>query len=180
MNAQRVKAAIRTIPGFPREGINFRDVPTLFEQPELFAYVVDAFAGWAEDGDCRALAGIDARGFVLAGALAHHLGRPLYLVRKKGKIPPETLSADYTLEYGTATLEISRHSSIAGKNVLIVDDLLATGGTAEAAGKLLRELGARRLLFGAIVNLCDLPGAERLRAGGIEPRFICEFAESEL
>ncbi|MGF1484967.1 MAG: adenine phosphoribosyltransferase [Opitutales bacterium] len=179
MSPERVKSAIRTIPGFPKPGINFRDVPALFEQPDLFAYVIDEAADWFAQHACEVLVGIDARGFVLAGALAARVKKPLFLVRKKGKIPTDTVQADYQLEYGSATLELSRTAHFEGTNVLIVDDLLATGGTAEATCRLLRELGAAQLAFGTVVRLSDLQGKERLEASGVPVHAICAFTEAE-
>ncbi|MGF1449483.1 MAG: adenine phosphoribosyltransferase [Opitutales bacterium] len=179
MSSERVKAAIRTIRGFPKPGINFRDVPALFEQPDLFEYVIAQAADWFANHACDSLVGIDARGFVLAGALAARVRKPLYLVRKKGKIPTDTVQADYQLEYGSATLELSRTARFDGASVLIVDDLLATGGTAEATCRLLRELGATRLAFATIVSLSDLSGKERLEQAGVPVRHICAFSEAE-
>jgi len=179
MSPEKVKAAIRTIRDFPKPGINFRDVPAIFEQPDIYAYVISDFADWCRETGVEALAGIDARGFVLAGSLATRLHLPMYIVRKKGKIPGETIGVDYDLEYGSATLEMPRHADVRGRRVAIIDDLLATGGTAVAAASLLRELGTASIQFGAVVNLLDLPGDARLAAENVPLKFICGFSESE-
>ena len=125
------------------------------------------------------MAGIDARGFVLAGALAYELQLPLVLIRKKGKLPAETLSENYTLEYGQATIEVHDTETIREQRVLVVDDLLATGGTALAAIRLMRRLGAERVDFATIINLSELPGRQLLENTGIHTYALCNFNETE-
>lgn len=179
MTTESIKAAIRTIPDFPKPGINFRDITTLFEQPELHRTVFRQSLDWAGERGFEAVAGIDARGFIFAGGLAERLGVPLVLIRKKGKLPGDLISRSYNLEYGTATVEVHQTAVLQGRKVLIVDDLLATGGTALASVALVRELGAASVAFTAIINLSDLPGAGRLTAEGVDCYFNCEFSEHE-
>lgn len=179
MEVNRFKQTIRTVSGFPKPGINFRDISPLVRDPAVFREAIAAFAQIAQAGEYAVLAGIDARGFIFAGALAHELGLPLVMIRKKGKLPPETVSVDYDLEYGSATVEASVDSGVAGQRCLIVDDLLATGGTALAAVKLLRELGASSVGFAALINLSDLPGQSRLTSDGVETYALCAFTEAE-
>ncbi|WP_221773376.1 adenine phosphoribosyltransferase [Ruficoccus amylovorans] len=179
MTEEAIKSNIRTIRDWPKPGINFRDVTTLFENADCFRAVIKSLVGWARERDLNCLAGIDARGFVLAGALAYELGLPLVLVRKKGKLPAETLSENYTLEYGQATIEVHNTDTIRGQRVLVIDDLLATGGTALAAIRLMRRLGAERVDFAAIINLSELPGQQLLHEDGIHTFALCNFNESE-
>jgi adenine phosphoribosyltransferase len=177
--ATLLKTHIRTVRGWPHAGVNFRDVTTLFAQPAVFRAVVDALG--AEVARCAAtrLACVDARGFILGGALGDRLGVPFFLVRKKGKLPARTIGTDYALEYGTASIEIHADSCQPGERVLIIDDLIATGGTALAAAELVRRLGAQVVGLSALVDLPELGGAERLRAAGIPVHALCTFTEHE-
>lgn len=178
-HADYLKSKIRTVRDWPKPGINFRDVTTLFQDPEAFRVMVEAFSL-----DCRRLninliAAVDARGFIIGGALAYQLHQPFMLVRKKGKLPFRTVSADYDLEYGSATIEIHADACKAGDRVLIVDDLIATGGTVLAATKLIRALGAEVVGVAAIIDLPELGGSKRLRDAGLNVHFLCEFDETE-
>jgi adenine phosphoribosyltransferase len=174
-----LKSRVRTVRGWPKPGVNFRDVTTLFRDPEAFRAIVDAFA---EDCAARAIdhvAAVDARGFIIGGALAYRLGLPFVLVRKKGKLPFRTVAEDYALEYGTATVEMHADDCGPGDHVLIVDDLIATGGTLLAAAKLIRAVGAEVAGVAAVIDLPELGGSQRLRMDGLEVRTLCSFAESE-
>jgi adenine phosphoribosyltransferase len=170
-----VKDYIRTIVDFPHEGILFRDVTTLFADPRGFRMAVDQmlhpYAGQRID----AVVGLEARGFILGGAIAHQLGTGFVPVRKKGKLPGRTISQDYTLEYGEAIVEIHEDALQAGQRVLIVDDLLATGGTAEAGIRLVERLGAVITGCAFIVDLPDLGGRKRLEALGMDVHALCAF-----
>ena len=137
-----VRDYIRTIPDFPHEGIMFRDVTTLFADPRGFRIAIDQLLHPYAGTDIDRIVGLEARGFILGGAIAHQLSVGFVPIRKKGKLPGKTLSQDYTLEYGEATMEIHDDAIQPGEKVLVVDDLLATGGTAEAGIKLLEKLGA--------------------------------------
>ena len=170
-----VKDYIRTIVDFPHEGILFRDVTTLFADPRGFRMAVDQmlhpYAGQRID----VVVGLEARGFILGGAIAHQLGTGFVPVRKKGKLPGTTISQDYKLEYGEAIVEIHDDAIEAGQRVLIVDDLLATGGTAEAGISLVERLGGAIVGCAFIVDLPDLGGRRRLEALGMEVHALCAF-----
>ena len=171
----QVKDYIRTIPDFPHKGILFRDVTTLFADPGGFRMAVDQllapFAGRRIDQ----VVGLEARGFILGGAVAHQLSAGFVPVRKKGKLPAATLSEDYALEYGEATVEIHDDAIEPGQTVLIVDDLLATGGTAEAGIRLVERLGGNILGCAFVVDLPDLGGRKRLEALGMNVHALCAF-----
>ena len=171
----QVKDYIRTIPDFPHKGILFRDVTTLFADPRGFRMAVDQllapFAGRRIDQ----VVGLEARGFILGGAVAHQLSAGFVPVRKKGKLPAATLSEDYALEYGEATVEIHDDALEPGQTVLIVDDLLATGGTAEAGIRLVERLGGNILGCAFVVDLPDLGGRKRLEALGMDVHALCAF-----
>ena len=170
-----VKDYIRTIVDFPHDGILFRDVTTLFADARGFRMAIDQmlhpYAGQRIDK----VVGLEARGFILGGAIAHQLGTGFVPIRKKGKLPGTTISQDYKLEYGEAIVEIHDDAVAAGETVLIVDDLLATGGTAEAGIKLLERLGANILGCAFIIDLPDLGGRQLLHALGMEVHVLCEF-----
>src|SRR5262245_30620858 len=170
-----LKAAIRTIPDYPKKGIMFRDITTLLGDARAFRRAVDElvqpFAGQKIDK----VAGIEARGFILGGAVAHQLSAGFTPVRKKGKLPAATLRETYALEYGEDEVEIHLDAITPGESVLLVDDLIATGGTAEAAIKLLRRAGARVVGAAFVIDLPDLGGAARLHAGGVPVQSLVAF-----
>jgi adenine phosphoribosyltransferase len=166
---------IRTIADFPHEGIMFRDVTTLFADPRGFRMAIDQmlhpYAGMRIDK----VVGLEARGFILGGAIAHQLSVGFVPIRKKGKLPGRTISQDYKLEYGDAIVELHDDAISAGEKVLLVDDLLATGGTAEAGIKLVERLGGEILSCAFIVDLPDLGGRARLSAMGMDVHALCAF-----
>ena len=170
-----IKNLIRSIPDFPHEGIMFRDITTLFADASGFRRAVDEllqpFAGEKID----AVAGIEARGFILGGAIAHQLSVGFIPVRKKGKLPWETIGMDYELEYGTDRVEIHTDAVTKGDRVLLVDDLLATGGTITAGVRLLREAGADIVACAVVIDLPDLGGGKKLEALGIPFHALVEF-----
>ncbi len=171
----KIEDYIRTIPDFPEPGIMFRDVTTLFNDPRGFRMAIDMllhpFAGERIDR----VAGIEARGFILGGAIAHQLSVGFVPIRKKGKLPWKTIEQDYTLEYGTATVEVHEDAFVKGERVLIVDDLIATGGTAEAGIKLVRQLGGTIAGCAFIVDLPDLGGRKRLEKLDAPVHALCSF-----
>jgi len=173
--AKTVKEYIRTIVDFPHEGILFRDVTTLFADPRGFRMAVDQmlhpYAGQRIDK----VVGLEARGFILGGAVAHQLGTGFVPIRKKGKLPGAVISQDYTREYGSAIVEIHDDALAPGETVLLVDDLLATGGTAEAGIKLVERLGANIVGCAFVVDLPELGGRQRLEAMGMEVHALCAF-----
>ena len=166
---------IRTVPDFPKPGIMFRDVTTLFSSPLAMRKMIQGFQDQWADLPYDYVAGIDARGFIIGGALALHDGVGFVPVRKMGKLPAETIAEDYELEYGTATIELHRDAVPAGARVLIVDDLIATGGTALAAINLFRRLGAEIVGCGFLVDLPELGGADRITEQGVSVRSLCAF-----
>jgi adenine phosphoribosyltransferase len=174
-----LKSRLRTVRGWPKPGVNFRDVTTLFGDPDAFRAMVEAFAQDCAQLRVDHIAAVDARGFIIGGALAFHLHKPFVLVRKKGKLPFKTISADYALEYGSATVEIHADAAKAGDRILIVDDLIATGGTLLAATKLFRSLGAEVVGVAAVIDLPELGGSAKLRAEGLRVHALCEFSEAE-
>jgi adenine phosphoribosyltransferase len=169
-----LKALIRTIPDFPKPGIQFRDVTTLLLDAAGFAAAIERLAA-AVNGRPDLVAGIEARGFVVAAALAQRLGAGLLLIRKDGKLPGATIAEDYALEYGTDRLAIHVDACAPGARVLLADDLLATGGTALAAMRLLRRAGARVTGCAFIVDLPELGGSALLREQGVEVHALVEF-----
>ncbi|MEM1106345.1 MAG: adenine phosphoribosyltransferase [Pseudomonadota bacterium] len=170
-----LKAAIRTIPDYPKPGILFRDVSTLFGQPDAFAAAIEAMSAPFIDRDVAKIAGIDARGFILGGAMAVRLGAGFLPLRKPGKLPYETLSEPYELEYGTDALHMHVDGASAGERIVLVDDLIATGGTAEAGLKLLRRVEAEVVAAAFLVDLPDLGGADKLRAEGVDVSALVSF-----
>ncbi|MEM8617965.1 MAG: adenine phosphoribosyltransferase [Pseudomonadota bacterium] len=169
------KAHIRTIPDYPKPGILFRDVTTLMAKADVFAAAIQAMAAPFADERVDFVAGIDARGFILGGALSVALGAGFVALRKPGKLPHETLSEAYDLEYGTDTLHMHVDAVQPGQRVLLVDDLIATGGTASAGVTLLRRAGADLIATTFLVDLPDLGGAERLRAQGLKVLSLMAF-----
>jgi adenine phosphoribosyltransferase len=161
--ASEIQAAIRNVPDFPKPGIQFKDITPVLADGRLFAGVVDWLTLPYRPGEVDAVAGVDARGFIFAAAAALRLETGLVPVRKKGKLPWTTLEESYDLEYGSSTLAIHGDAVGPGARVLLVDDLLATGGTAKAAVSLLRRLGAEVLQVRFVIELAALGGRERLQ-----------------
>ena len=170
-----VKDYIRTIVDFPHEGILFRDVTTLFADPRGFRMAIDQmlhpYAGQRIDK----VVGLEARGFILGGAIAHQLSLGFVPIRKKGKLPGPTISEDYTLEYGEAVVEVHDDAIAAGEKVLLVDDLLATGGTAAAGIRLVERLGGETVGCAFVIDLPDLGGRKVLEDLGMDVHALCEF-----
>lgn len=170
-----VKDYIRTIPDFPHEGIMFRDVTTLFADPRGFRMAIDQmlhpYAGMRIDK----VVGLEARGFILGGAIAHQLSVGFVPIRKKGKLPGVTIEQSYSLEYGEATMELHDDAIQPGEVILIVDDLLATGGTAEAGIRLIERLGGKILSCVFVIDLPELGGRQKLETLGMDVHVLCEF-----
>ena len=176
MTPAEIKALVRTVPDFPAPGILFRDITSLLAHPEGFAATIDHLVEAARPAQASAVAGIEARGFLFGAAIAARLGLGFVPLRKAGKLPVATIGVDYALEYGQARLELDPTLVVDGEPVLVVDDLLATGGTALAGARLLRDAGARveHALF--VIDLPELGGGARLREAGVEPWALIEFA----
>ena len=161
-----LKKHIRTIPDYPKKGILFRDITTLIKDATAFKYTNDKIIEIAKKIDFDKVAAIESRGFVFASTVSYHLNKPFILLRKKNKLPAETHSIDFELEYGKATIEVHKDSIKKNEKVLIIDDLIATGGTAEAAGKLIEISGGKVAGFIFVINLFDLPGNTLLKKKG--------------
>jgi adenine phosphoribosyltransferase len=166
---------IRTIPDFPHKGIMFRDVTTLFGNAEGMRLSVDRIVDICRDKDIHKVAGLEARGFILGGAVAHRLGLGFVPIRKSGKLPGPTIAEHYALEYGSATMELHDDALEAGERVLLVDDLIATGGTAAAGIKLVERLGAQVVQASFIIDLPDLKGREVVERMGVPVQVLCAF-----
>src|SRR5215510_5415937 len=171
-----LKDLIRTIPDYPKEGIQFRDVTTLFGNPAGFRAAVAQMAAPYADTGVEAVAGIEARGFILGGAIADRLGCGFVPLRKKGKLPWKTIGQEYTLEYGVDIIEMHEDAIRSGERILIVDDLIATGGTAEAAVKLVRRSGGEIVGATFVIDLPELGGMKRLAALGVSGHALVAFA----
>ncbi|TKW67412.1 MAG: adenine phosphoribosyltransferase [Paracoccus denitrificans] len=175
MTQKTVKDYIRSIYDFPHEGIIFRDVTTLFADARGFRMTVDQILHGYAGQKIDKVVGLEARGFILGGAVAHQLSTGFVPIRKKGKLPGAVISEAYELEYGEAVMEIHDDALKPGERVLVVDDLLATGGTAEAGIKLCRRLGADVIGCAFVIDLPDLGGRKRLEAMGMPVHALCEF-----
>ena len=171
----RVKDYIRTIVDFPNEGILFRDVTTLFSDPRGFRMAVDQMLHPYAGKHIDKVVGLEARGFILGGAIAHQLGTGFVPIRKKGKLPGSTISQRYTLEYGEDIMELHDDAIEAGERALLVDDLLATGGTAEAGIRLLEKLGGQIVGCAFIIDLPDLGGRKKLEKMDMSVTALCKF-----
>ncbi len=170
-----LKSVIRTIPDYPKPGIMFRDVTTLIGDARAFRVAVDQMVQPWAGAKIDMVAGTEARGFILGGAVAHQLSVGFTPVRKKGKLPYRTIAEDYELEYGTDTIEIHVDAIKEGDRVLLVDDLIATGGTAEASIKLLPRAGATVVGAAFVIDLPDLGGAKRIEAMGVPVSSLVEY-----
>lgn len=170
-----VKQFIRTIPDYPKDGILFRDITTLLSDPVGFRTAIDALVQLHQGAQFDVVAGIEARGFILGGAVAHQLGLGFVPVRKKGKLPFSTMSQEYDLEYGTDVVEIHTDAIAKDARVLLIDDLIATGGTAEAAVKLITRAGGNVMAASFVIELPVLGGRERLEALDIEVLSLCSY-----
>jgi len=158
-----LKKKIRNIPDFPQKGIIFRDIAPLLEDGRAFKFAIDQLVEKVKNKKVEKVVGVDARGFILAGVLAERLGAGMVMVRKKGKLPYQTESQEFDLEYGKAVLEIHKDSIKPGERVLLVDDVLATGGTMEATAKLVKKLGGRVVGIAFLIILDYLSGREKLK-----------------
>lgn len=170
-----IKSRIRTVPHYPKQGIQFRDITTLLKDPVGFKVTIDELVRRYQDQKIDKIAGIESRGFILGAPLAYALGKGFIPIRKKGKLPAETIGHDYELEYGTDRIEIHTDAVSRGERVLLVDDLIATGGTAEAACKLLEKMGGEIVECCFVIDLPDIGGRGRLEKMGQKVFALCEF-----
>ena len=163
MDIELIRNSIRNVPDFPKQGIQFKDITTLLQDIDAFQETIDIFYQQFKDKKIEAIVGIESRGFIFAAPLALKLGCSLAIARKPGKLPYETVSAEYSLEYGLDTLELHTDAIKKGDRVLIVDDLLATGGTANAVGELVKKLKGDIVCFSLLINLVELKGVNMLK-----------------
>ena len=162
MISQKIDLAIREVPNFPKPGINFKDITTLLLEPELSSEIIDAFIEGLKDKKVDAIVGVESRGFLFGFLLSNKMGIPFIPIRKVGKLPGETLRHKYDLEYGSAEVEVHKSDIKKGWNIVVHDDLLATGGTACVAAELIHELGANVAAFAFVISLDFLSGNEKL------------------
>ena len=172
---ETLHAAIRTIPDYPKPGVMFRDITTLLGDARAFRRAIDELVHPYAGTKIDKIAGIEARGFILGGAIAHQLSAGFIPIRKKGKLPHETVRVAYSLEYGLDEMEMHRDAVKAGEEVILVDDLIATGGTAEGAVRLLRQMGADIVAACFIIDLPDLGGRAKLEALEVPVRTLIAF-----
>ena len=166
---------IRSIPDYPKKGILFRDITTLIKNEEAFKETINQLNKLTLKIKFNKLAAIESRGFIFASVISYNLSKPLILMRKKGKLPADTFSQDFVLEYGKATIEVHKDSINKNDSVLIIDDLIATGGTSEAAAKLVEKSGGKVAGFIFVINLFDLGGVKKLKDKGYEVFSLIEF-----
>ena len=170
-----LKKHIRSIPDYPKKGILFRDITTLIKNSEAFKYTNDKIIEIAKRIEFDKVAAIESRGFVFASTVSYLLKKPFILLRKKNKLPAEVHSIDFELEYGNATIEVHKDSIEKNEKILVIDDLIATGGTAEAAAKLIKISGGNVAGFIFVINLYDLPGNDLLKKKGYFTKSLVEF-----
>ena len=170
-----LKNYIRSIPDYPKKGILFRDITTLIKDEKAFSETINRIVEKAKKMEIDKIAAIESRGFVFASAVSYIMNKPFILLRKKNKLPADVYSTDFELEYGTATIEVHKDSINRGEKVLIIDDLIATGGTAEAAAKLIEISGGKVTAFVFVINLFDLNGSDKLVKKGYKVENLIEF-----
>jgi adenine phosphoribosyltransferase len=176
--SQYLRSHIRTVPDWPAPGVQFRDITPLLQNPKVFRVLIDAFVHRYMDPSLRpdVVAGLDARGFIVGAVIAYELNVGFVPIRKKGKLPFSTVQETYELEYGSATVELHTDAVQAGQKVLLIDDLIATGGTMMAGRKLLEKLGAQVMEGAAIVDLPELGGSAKLRGSGLPLFTLIDFS----
>tara|TARA_B100002052_G_scaffold203248_1_gene185556 strand:+ start:813 stop:1340 length:528 start_codon:yes stop_codon:yes gene_type:complete len=170
-----LKDYIRSIPDYPKKGILFRDITTLIKNEKAFSETINQIVKILENNDFDKIAAIESRGFVFASAISYLMKKPFILLRKKNKLPAERFSVDFELEYGTATIEMHKDSISSGDKVVIIDDLIATGGTAEAGAKIIEMASGKVTLFIFVINLFDLGGCDKLIKNGYKVENLIEF-----
>ena len=170
-----LKKYIRSIQDYPKKGILFRDITTLIKNPEVFNFAIDKIIEISKKIEFDKISAIESRGFIFASAVSYIIKKPLILLRKKNKLPADRHSVDFKLEYGEATIEVHKDSINKNEKVLIIDDLIATGGTAEAAAKLVEISGGRVVAFVFVINLFDLGGSDNLIKNGYKIENLMDF-----
>lgn len=170
-----IRDHIRTVPNWPQPGVMFRDITPLLQDPKTFRVLIDLFVHRYMSERIDVVAGLDARGFILGSVVAYEINKGFVPIRKKGKLPFQTVEAEYELEYGSATVELHADAARPGDRVLLIDDLIATGGTMMAGKRLLEKLGAVVVEGAAIIDLPELGGSKLLRDGGLDIWTVCSF-----
>jgi len=173
--SEYIKSHIRTVPNWPQDGVMFRDITPLLQNPKTFRVLIDLFVHRYMDANLDLIAGMDARGFIIGSVVAYELNLGFVPIRKKGKLPFTTVSEEYTLEYGSATVEMHTDACKKGDRVVLIDDLIATGGTMLAGKKLLERNGAYIVEGAAIVDLVELGGSAILKKEGLPLYTVCDF-----
>ncbi len=174
-----IKSVIRTVPDWPQPGVNFRDITPLLQNSSAFRKLIDSFVHRYQEMELDAIAAIDARGFIIGAPVAYELGCSFVPVRKKGKLPFRTISETYTLEYGKSEVELHSDAFRQGDRILIMDDLIATGGTMLAAAKLITRSGGQVVETATIIDLPEIGGSSRIREAGFGVFAVCSFNEDE-
>lgn len=173
--SEYIKEHIRTVPDWPQQGVMFRDITPLLQNPKVFRVLIDMFVHRYMDQNIDIVAGLDARGFIIGSVLAYELNLGFVPIRKKGKLPFHTVCEEYELEYGSATVELHSDACKAGDRIVLIDDLIATGGTMMAGKKLLERLGATVVEGAVIVDLPELGGSELIKRSGMPLYTVCQF-----
>ncbi|ALO39130.1 adenine phosphoribosyltransferase [Alcaligenes faecalis] len=176
---QYIRQIIRNVPDWPKPGVTFRDITTVLQDPRSFRVLIDLFVYRYMGQKLDLVAGVDARGFIVGSVLAYELNLGFVPVRKKGKLPFNTVAEEYSLEYGNASVEMHTDSVRPGQRVLLIDDLIATGGTLLAAARLLQRLGANVVEAAAIIDLPELGGSQAVKDSGLSVYTVCSFNESD-
>jgi len=179
ITSKEIKKSIRTVPNFPKKGVMFRDITTLLNNKKIFKRTIDKIVNIVKKKKINKIAGIDSRGFIFAAPVAYRSNLPLILVRKQGKLPSQTYKMKYSLEYGFDALEINKESIKKNDKVMVIDDLIATGGTAIASAKLISKNNIKKIEFFFLVELQDLPGVSRIKEMGHNVTTLCKFKENE-
>lgn len=179
IHGEYIKSVIRTVPDWPESGVNFRDITPLLQNNAAFRKLIDSFVYRYQDQQIDAIAAIDARGFIIGAPLAYELGCSFVPVRKKGKLPFKTLSETYKLEYGHSEVELHADAFSRGDRILLVDDLIATGGTMLAAANLIQRSGGQVVDTSTIIDLPELGGSDKIREAGYSVFAVCSFTEDE-
>lgn len=174
-----IKSVIRTVRDWPTPGVNFRDITPLLQNSAAFRKLIDSFVHRYQELNIDAIAAVDARGFIIGAPLAYEMGCSFVPVRKKGKLPFKTISETYKLEYGEATVELNSDAFNKGDRIVVIDDLIATGGTMLAAAKLIERTGGEVVETAAIIDLPELGGSRHIREAGHNVFAVCSFTESE-
>lgn len=177
--AAYIRQTIRNVPDWPKPGVTFRDITPVLQDPRSFRVLIDLFVYRYMGQKLDLIAGVDARGFIVGSVLAYELNLGFVPVRKQGKLPFKTVAEEYSLEYGNATVEMHMDSVRPGQRVLLIDDLIATGGTLMAATRLLQRLGANVIEAAAIIDLPELGGSQTIEATGLPVYTVCSFNESD-